>query len=503
MQTTSTRVVGTDAAAVRIVKRIGLRRTMILTVAACAAIGATPVSALAQGVERSEAIASSDVLGQISMFSYRDGRKSDLFLRGTPIAANAQGSARVEYQKGNAQISARVKDLPKPASLGPYTGYVLWAVTPDGRASNMGVLAGADGGKGEIDTAYNASQFALIVTAEPHFAVSVPSTMIALYNVADNVEGAAESKVTSLTERADYSNLAGIAIDTTTPVEVVQARYAVAIAKSAGAERFATQSYSTAALKLTAAENALKGDHSQRKTAPELAREAVTAGEDARRAAMLGSAAAATEAQRVAAENASNEASREAAAASAEATVAAANASAQATVVAAQAAEATTTAATQLATETERQRSATDAAVAARRDLLGRLNAALPTRDSDRGLVSEIGGVQFATGTANIDASGRENLAKFSGIVASYPGLRFNVEGHTDSTGSVATNKELSMQRAMTVRHYLIEQGVPASSIDVAGLGSSDPIADNATADGRTRNRRVEIVLSGGLLAAR
>ena len=487
---------------------------MILTVAAWAAIGVTPVATQAQGVERSEDIASSGVLSQISMFSYRDGHKSDLFLHGTPIAENAQGSARVEYQKGNAQISAKVKNLPKPASLGPYTTYVLWALTPDGRASNMGVLAGAEGGKGEMKTQYNASQFALIVTAEPHFAVSVPSTMIAMYNVADNVEGAAQSKVTTLTERADYSKLTGIAIDKTTPVEVVQARYAVAIAKSAGADRFATQSYTTATLKLAEAEAALKGNNSQRKAAPELAREAVTAGEDARRAGMLASAAAATEAQRQAAADAADKASREAASASAEATVAAANASAQATVaaanasaeataVAAQTAAATTLAATQLATETEHQKSASEAAVAARRDLLGRLNAALPTRESDRGLISEIGGVQFATGTADINASARENLAKFSGIVASYPGLRFNIEGHTDSTGSIATNNELSMRRAMTVRDYLITRGVPASSIDVAGLGSSTPLGDNTTVDGRARNRRVEIVLSGGLLAAR
>ena len=503
MKTKFENVTGTGTAVLRVMKRIATNRTMIVAVAAWAAIGATPVATFAQGVQRSEAIASSDVLGQISMFSYRDGRKSDLFLHGTPIAENAQGTARVEYQKGNAQISAKVKNLPKPASLGPYTTYVLWAVTPDGRASNMGVLAGAEGGKGEMNTQYSASQFALIVTAEPHFAVSVPSTMIALYNVADNVEGAGASKVTTLTERADYSNLTGIAIDKTTPVEVVQARYAVAIAKSVGADRFAAQSYTTATLKLAAAESALKGDKSQRKTAPGLAREAVTAGEDARRAGMLASAAAATEAQRQAAADAANEASREAASASAQATVAAAAASAQATVVAAQTAAASTLAATQLATEAEHQKSAGEAAVAARRDLLGRLNAALPTRESDRGLISEIGGVQFATGDADLNGSGRENLAKFSGIVASYPGLRFNIEGHTDSTGSVATNKELSMQRAMTVRTYLIAHGVPASSIDVAGLGSSTPVADNTTADGRTRNRRVEIVLSGGLIAAR
>jgi outer membrane protein OmpA-like peptidoglycan-associated protein len=290
----------------------------------------------------------------------------------------------------------------------------------------------------------------------------------------------------------------------------VQARYAVAIAKSVGADRFASQSYTTATLKLTEAEAAFKGNNSQRKAAPELAREAVTAGEDARRAGMLASAAAATEAQRQAAADAADKASREAASASAEATVAAANASAQATVaaanasadataVAAQTAAATTLAATQLATETEHQKSAVDA----RRDLLGRLNAALPTRESDRGLISEIGGVQFATGTADINASARENLAKFSGIVASYPGLRFNIEGHTDSTGSNATNNELSMKRAMTVRDYLITRGVPASSIDVAGLGSAAPLGDNTTVDGRARNRRVDIVLTGGLLAAR
>ena len=130
------------------------------------------------------------------------------------------------------------------------------------------------------------------------------------------------------------------------------------------------------------------------------------------------------------------------------------------------------------------------------------MNEALPTRDTSRGLVAEIGGVQFATGTANINGGARESLSKFSGIVASYPGLRFKVEGHTDNTGSAAMNTELSLKRAMTVRDYLIERGVPASSIDVAGLGLSTPIGDNSTTAGRERNRRVEIVVSGGPLIA-
>ena len=195
----------------------------ISVLAAALIIGVAPAVTQAQGVEQNRAIASSDVLSQISMFSYRERPKSDLFFRGTPVAANATGEAQVEYQDGNAEISARVQDLPQPASLGPYTSYVLWALTPDGRAVNQGVLAGYDGGKGRMKTQYGASQFALVVTAEPHFAVTVPSTMIVLYNVADDVRGE-ETRITTLTERADYSDLMRIALDDTDSVQVLQAR---------------------------------------------------------------------------------------------------------------------------------------------------------------------------------------------------------------------------------------------------------------------------------------
>lgn len=419
------------------------------------------IPALAFGQARREAIASSDIMSQISMFNYQAGPKSDLLFRGTPIAATAEGKGRVEYQEGNAEISVDVEGLPVPASLGPYTTYVLWALTPDGRAANQGVLAGAEGDKGQLETRYNTSQFALIVTAEPHFAVSAPSNMIVLYNVADDVKGN-ETKVTTLTERSDYSRLAPIAIDEkTNPTELVQAHYAVAIAAAEGAEQYAAQPYAAAKAKVGEAQTALSGKSSTRKTVPGLAREAVVAAEDARRSAMVAKSAAEEEAVRqVAAEEAATAAAKEAAAAA-----------------------------------------EVRAAATARADLLQRLNAALPTRETDRGLVSEIGGVQFATGTANLSAAAREGLARFAGVVASYPDLEFTVEGHTDNVGSVATNNELSFRRAITVRDYLIGQRIAASSIDVTGLGSSRPVADNATPEGRARNRRVEIVISGGLLS--
>lgn len=471
-------------------------------------IAAIPMGSFAQAPLQAQSIASSDVLSQISMYSYRDGPKSDLYFRGTPIAALAEGDVQVEYQDGNARISAKVDQLPAPASLGPYAVYVLWAVTPDGRAANQGVIAGSGGGKGKLDTEYGASQFALIVTAEPHFAVTAPSSMITLYNVADDVKGT-ETRVTTLTERSDYSDLTRQPANDATPTEIVQARYAYAIAGAAGAEQFAQQDYMQANAKLMAAETALEGSRSERRMAPQLGREAVVASEDTRRAAMIGSAAAATETQRLAAANAATSAANARAATARESTRAQTEADRQRAAATAEAnrqqAAATAETNRQLAAanaETSRQQAAVNAASAARADLRSRLNGALPTHDSNRGLVAEIGGAQFATGQAELSVAAREGAAKFSGIVASYPELRFSVEGHTDNTGSVATNDALALRRANSVRSFLISQGVPAASIDVVGYGSSMPTADNTTVTGRARNRRVEIVVSGGLLAS-
>jgi outer membrane protein OmpA-like peptidoglycan-associated protein len=282
--------------------------------------------------------------------------------------------------------------------------------------------------------------------------------MVVLYNVADKVKGT-ESKVTSLKERADYSRLQPIAVDKNRPADLVAAEYSLGAAEAAGAPQYASRQYSTAKQKLTAAENAVDAaKKSDRKRAPALAREAVLAGEDARREAMTGKAAA-------------------------DASVAQAAAAARAAEVA--------------AAETAARERAEQ-----RRELVEKLNQELPTRETDRGLVSEIGGVQFATGAATLTAPARESLARFAGIVASYPDLKLKVEGHTDSTGSEQTNEVLSQRRALAVRDYLVQQRVPASNIDAEGLAAAHPIADNDTPEGRARNRRVEIAISGGPLAA-
>lgn len=455
-----------------------------VTVAALAAI---PIAVSAQDLERSQFIASSDVLSQISMFTFQERKKSDLTFRATPIISDGEGSAEVVYEDGNAHILAEVKHLPPPTELGPYTTYVLWALTPDGRASNQGVLTGPEGGRGELDTQYGASQFTLIVTAEPHFAVSAPSTMVVMYNVPDKIRGV-ETKIKSLFERADYSDLEPIEPEGR-PIELVQAEYSVAIAEAAGAGEFVANALYSAKGKLDAARKAWASDRNRdRKMTPGLAREAVIAGEDARRAALVARVDSDAKAEREAAAQAAAEAERQRAAAERERLEAVARAESERKAAA--------------AAEAAAREADARARAEARADLLNRLNSVLPTRETSRGLVSEIGGVQFATGTANLNGSARETLARFSGIVASYPELRFRIEGHTDSVGSEENNRELSFRRAISVRDYLIGLGVAASSIEVSGYGESRPIADNATAEGRARNRRVEIVISGGLLVA-
>ena len=274
-----------------------------MTRAALVAMGvlsALPLLTSAQDIERSRYIATSDVLSDISMFTYQERRKSRLILRATPVISTGEGKIEVEYEDNNARITAEVKKLPPPADLGPYTSYVLWALTPDGRASNQGVLAGAEGGSGSLETQHSASQFTLIVTAEPHFAVSAPSTMLVMYNVADNVRGI-ETKISSLFERAEYSWLAPIDFDER-PVELIQAEYSVAIADAAGAEAFVPNQLYAAQAKLEAARTAWDSNRNRdRKSAPGIAREAVTAGEDARRAALVARAESDARAQREAA----------------------------------------------------------------------------------------------------------------------------------------------------------------------------------------------------------
>jgi outer membrane protein OmpA-like peptidoglycan-associated protein len=134
--------------------------------------------------------------------------------------------------------------------------------------------------------------------------------------------------------------------------------------------------------------------------------------------------------------------------------------------------------------------------------LLGQLNEVLQTKDSARGLIVNMPDVLFNVNSATLKTAARERLAKVAGILIAYPDIHVEVDGYTDNTGSLDYNEQLSRERADTVRSYLVQQGVPSSSIEAMGFGPNDPIASNDTPQGRQQNRRVNLVVSGQSIGA-
>jgi outer membrane protein OmpA-like peptidoglycan-associated protein len=135
--------------------------------------------------------------------------------------------------------------------------------------------------------------------------------------------------------------------------------------------------------------------------------------------------------------------------------------------------------------------------------LLQQFNDVLETRDTERGLIVNMGDVLFDTGRFTLRPIAREKLARLAGIALNYPGLKLESEGHTDNVGSEALNQKLSEQRANAVREYLISQGIPGDKITSSGKGFSMPVGDNKTAAGRQQNRRVELIVSGEVIGSK
>jgi outer membrane protein OmpA-like peptidoglycan-associated protein len=299
------------------------------------------------------------------------------------------------------------------------------------------------------------------------------------------------------------------------PLQVYEARNAVDIAKSRAADKDAPEIFSKATASLQMTENAL-ASKADKKDILSKAGQAIQFAEDARALAAqrqneariaaereAASAKAKSEAEAKAAEEAKRQAELTAAKEAqmkAEAEAAATKAKAEADAAAARAtSEADALRAKEEAARAEAERSR-KAAAELRAQLLDQFNRILETRDTPRGLVVNMGDVLFDFGKYNLRSEAREKLAKLTGIVLAHPGLKLDIEGHTDSVGSDEANQKLSEQRAGTVRSYLIEQGLPDAGVSSRGFGKTTPVADNDTPAGRQKNRRVEIVVSGEVI---
>ena len=141
---------------------------------------------------------------------------------------------------------------------------------------------------------------------------------------------------------------------------------------------------------------------------------------------------------------------------------------------------------------------------AERNDLEGRLSGALSEvaqiSQSARGVVVNLPDILFDTNKATLRQNAQVALAKLAGIVSLFPNINLRIEGHTDSTGGDAINVPLSRDRANSVMAFLQSQGVSAKRMSAEGYAARIPVADNATPEGRAKNRRVEIILAEGVI---
>ncbi len=440
----------------------------------------------------------------VQAVSYPNNTSSSINFTGTPLLPFAKGQAKVENKKGVITIQAELQKMSPASTLGAeFLTYVLWAITPEGRARNLGEFQ-LNGDKSKLTVTTQLPNFAMVVTAEPYFAVSYASEEVVLQGVpGSDTKGQITPVVAQLLSRSAYheSQLQPFVIDPKVPLIVYEARNALRIAQLQGAEKYAANAWASAQQAQAQMEDYIA--RKQKNPILTAARSATQQAEDAR------SIAVKQEAEEKVAKAKEAEAERAAVAAQREEQLkteqaAEAQRSAEAAALAAKEAQgrAEADAARKEADEAARK-SAEEAARAVeaqrqlRAQLLAQLNAVLQTVDTPRGLVVTMADILFASGKYQLSQNANLALAKLSGVILAHPGLTLKITGYTDSTGGDQFNLKLSGQRADTVRMFLVQQGLNPDTVSSMGMGAADPVANNDSSLGRQQNRRVEIVVSG------
>src|SRR5579864_1165177 len=471
------------------------------------------------------------------------GGATKIDFAGTDLMPAANGQAKVESKKGYIEIEVEFGNLQKPTTFGnEYLTYILWAISPEGRAVNLGEVLVGGNHRSKLDVTTDLQAFALVVTSEPYYAVRQPSNLVVLENVIrEDTKGTTEAMNTKyeLLERGGYIptgyKFDPVVLNAKLPLEFFEARNALRIAQSEGAETYANESYQHAVQLMDKTDQYATSSHIDRKPMIAVGREAVQTAEDARAITVKKIDQERLENERQAAANAqaqtqaqADDATRQAKQAQSDQARAefakgqaegdAANARNEAENARSDAAKAKSDMADSLASSANAlslaqsdaeqsrlaaQQSQQDAQqseadkVAMRTRLSEQLNSILQTRDSARGLIVSMSDVLFDTGKYSLKPGAREKLAKVAGILLAYPGLNIAVGGYTDNVGGDEMNQKLSENRADSVRDYLVQQGVATNSLSSKGFGNSLPVASNDNSAGRQQNRRVELLVSG------
>ena len=455
---------------------------------------------------------------------YRVDNDTNVDMAPTGIGEPTWGVANVKHKAGRSRIELEMNNLGHPQRLGAYyTTYVLWAIAPEGQAERLAQLPV----KSKINLVATTSfqTFGLIVTAEPHGMVSLPSPVI----VAENAlrKGA---KVGVEASRIEYRGDSGsfyivsvsgtppLVADFNTPLPVLGARRAVEIARRCGAEKLAEAELRVAEVKLAALEQVWPSQRDREAKYLGLANDIMRLGEHARlkaeeRLQQTRLAAERRAAGRMIAQAQSEaELAREAMTRSEKEAVIAREGMKRAEseaelarrkVVQAQTEAERARANEELArVEAERARLQADQARQerdqAKQRLYVSLSEILDTRREARGLIVNLSDVLFDFNKATLKPGAREKLSKLAGILLAYPGrYRIEIEGHTDAIGSEEYNLKLSQARAESVCEYLKQSSIaPDRIIAVRGFGKSKPVASNDSDAGRQVNRRVEIIIA-------
>src|SRR5216684_1890964 len=226
-------------------------------------------------------------------YKHRSGATKINF-QGTDLMPAAAGEAKVESKRGTLAIEVEFSGLDKPTSFGnEYLTYVLWAISPEGRPVNIGEVLVGDNHRSKLDVTADLQAFAMIVTAEPYYAVRRPSNVVVLENaIRSDTVGATEAVDAKfeLIDRGGYIptgyKLDPVILNAKLPLEFFEARNALRIAQSSGAERYAAESYGKAVRQMNEADALATGKHQDRKVLISLSRETVQTAEDAREIAV-------------------------------------------------------------------------------------------------------------------------------------------------------------------------------------------------------------------------
>jgi outer membrane protein OmpA-like peptidoglycan-associated protein len=417
---------------------------------------------------------------------------------GTSLMPGAHGDAKVNSLTGKTDINVHFQGLTPANGFGAeYLTYVLWAISSDGRPQNLGELELA-GGKASLDVTTGFQSFGMIVTAEPYFAVSQPSDVIVLQNVfTDNTQGVLQQVNVhyQLLPRGLYANTEG-AKSTPNPINdrghvplaLYEAYNAQRIAQSVGADKYSPDIMKEVATDIQNAQDIQSSKHRDVKMEFTYAREAVQRSEDARITTLRKQAEERSQQQQEAKVAAQQQAQQsqidaqkaqlQAAQSQAQADASAA-AQARAEAARAQADAAAANARAEAAQANQRAANSEASAQALRERLLHQLNAILQTTETSRGLVINLSDVLFDTSKYTLKQNTQVSLAKVATILQLYPGLKVQVEGYTDSTGSPAFNQTLSENRADSVKNFLVQNGVPQDNVTAQGYGATDFVAPN------------------------